>query len=130
MVVSGALAYRKLSTTTDVENANPHRLIQLLLDGAVEKINKAKYFMSNKMIAEKGEYISWSISIIGGLQASLDKEKGGEIAENLDRLYDFCSYHLALANMENSTSKLDDVLNVMNQIREGWAGIKAEAEKL
>ncbi|MCO7226148.1 flagellar export chaperone FliS [Pleionea sp. CnH1-48] len=127
MGLTGALAYSKMSTVTSVESADPHRLIQLLIEGAIEKINKAKYFMMKDNIAKKGEHISWSISIIDGLRSSLDLSQGGSVAQNLDSLYDFCTYHLCQANLENDIDKLDEVLAVMNNIREGWEGIREQA---
>ncbi|MGX5174562.1 flagellar export chaperone FliS [Aliikangiella sp. IMCC44653] len=127
MGLTGASAYSKMSTTTGVENADPHRLIQMLIDGSIEKINRAKFFMKNNKIAEKGQHISWAISIIGGLKGSLDKEKGGDLATTLDTLYEFCSLKLVEANLENSSEKLDEVLQVMQQIKEGWDGIREQA---
>ena len=80
MGLSGARAYTNVNATSGVENADPHMLIQMLVDGAIEKINMAKYFMSKNDWAKKGQHVSWAISIVGGLRASLDIEKGGEIA--------------------------------------------------
>ena len=127
MGLTGASAYTNMSATTGVENADPHRLIQMLIDGAIEKINRAKFFLKNKKIAEKGQHISWAISIIGGLRGSLNLEKGGDIAHNLDALYDFCTVTLVEANSENSEEKLDSVLAVMKQVKEGWDGIRDQA---
>lgn len=127
MSLMGVSAYAKTGATTGVENADPHRLIQMLIDGAIEKINRAKFFLSNNKTAEKGRHISWAISIIGGLRGSLDMEKGGEIAQNLDSLYDFCCFTLVEANLENDEAKLNAVLTVMKQIKEGWDGIRPTA---
>jgi flagellar secretion chaperone FliS len=127
MGLSGALAYNKVSATSGVEDADPHMLIQMLIDGAIEKTNKAKYFMNEKKTAQKGQHISWAISIINGLQASLDFEKGGEISTNLNNLYEFCTTTLMHANAENNIEKLDDVLKVMGNIREAWMGIRDKA---
>ncbi len=127
MGLSGALAYNNVNATSGVEDADPHMLIQMLIDGAIEKTNKAKYFMTEKNIEKKGHHVSWAISIISGLQASLDSEKGGEIAANLNNLYDYCTRTLIEANSENNIAKLDSVLGVMNNIREGWNGIREQA---
>lgn len=127
MGLSGALAYNRISTTSVVEDADSHMLIQMLIDGAIEKTNRAKYFMKEKKIDKKGQHVSWAISIISGLQASLDLKQGGEIAANLDSLYNYCTRTLVEANSENDISKLDSVLNIMNDIREGWVGIREQA---
>lgn len=126
MVLSGASAYTKMSATTGVENADPHRLIQMLIDGAIEKINRAKFFMNNNKIADKGQHISWAISIIGGLRGSLDMERGGDISHNLNALYEYCCTELVAANIADSIDKLDDVLAVMQRIKEAWDGIREE----
>ncbi len=129
MSLNAVSAYNKVNTHTGVEGADPHRLIQMLIDGAIEKVNRAKFLMRQKKTAEKGQYISWAISIIGGLRASLDLEAGGELAATLDDLYEFCNYNLLQANIENSEQKLEDVLKVMNDIKEGWDGIREQALK-
>lgn len=127
MGLSGASAYANTSATTGVENADPHRLIQMLIDGAIEKINRAKFFLNNKKIEEKGQHISWAISIISGLRGSLNLEQGGEVAANLDALYDFCCTTLVEANVHNDEEKLNAVLNVMKEVKEGWDGIREQA---
>lgn len=127
MGLSGALAYNNVGAVSGVEDADPHMLIQMLIDGAIEKTNKAKYFMREKKIEQKGQHVSWAISIINGLQASLDIKKGGDIAANLNDLYDYCTHALIQANAENDVEKLDSVIGVMNDIRDGWNGIREQA---
>ncbi|PHS19782.1 MAG: flagellar export chaperone FliS [Kangiella sp.] len=126
MGLSGARAYTNINATSGVENADPHMLIQMLIDGAIEKTNMAKYFMQKKELAKKGQHVSWAISIIGGLRSSLDMKKGGEISKNLDDLYEYCVTTLMEANSKNDLAKLDNVLQVMKTIKEGWDGIRQE----
>jgi flagellar secretion chaperone FliS len=128
MGLSGVRAYAKMNAVTGVENADPHRLIQMLLDGAIEKINRAKFFMLNKDIAEKGRHISWAISIIGGLRSSLSFEKGGELAQSLDALYEYAIFTLVEANTENNLQKLESALQVIQEIKEGWDGIRSQVQ--
>lgn len=127
MGLSGALAYNNVSAVSGVEDADPHMLIQMLIDGAIEKTNKAKYFMKQEKIEPKGQHISWAISIINGLKSSLDTEKGGDVAANLDSLYEYCAFTLVEANANNDLSKLDSVLTVLNEVRSGWNGIREQA---
>jgi flagellar protein FliS len=103
--------------------ASPHRLIQMLMDGVLDKIANAKGHMSRGDIKQKGNFISWAISIIGGLRASLDFEKGGEIAANLEALYDYMERTLVVANAENSIQKLDEVTTLLTTIRDAWVEI-------
>lgn len=121
--------YRKVGTQSEVEFADPHRLIQMLMEGALEKIGKAKTFMEQREIAEKGRHISWAISIIDGLRLSLDKEKGGDIAHNLDALYDYMTRRLVIANAENNTEYLNEVAGLLREIKSGWDGIPEQFRK-
>lgn len=117
-------AYGKQSLDTSVEQASPHKLIVMLFDGAIASLNQAKFHMENAAIAEKGQAISRAIAIIeDGLRLSLDKEKGGELAENLDSLYDYISYRLLLANLENSLPDLEQGLDLLVQLRSSWVEI-------
>jgi len=127
MGFSGATAYAKVNASSGVENADPHLLIQMLIDGSIEKLNRAKFFLNDKNTAQKGTQISWAISIIGGLKASLDMQNGGDIANNLSDLYDYCTVTLAQANVENDEAKIDSVLSVLNEIKIGWDGIREES---
>ncbi len=126
---TGLDQYRKVGAQSEAEFANPHRLIQMLMEGALEKIAKAKGFMEHGNVAEKGRHVSWAISIIDGLRLSLDKEKGGEIAENLDSLYEYMTRRLVQANAENSASYLDEVASLLLEIKSGWDAIPEEVRK-
>ena len=130
MSVRGAATYKNVGNQSGAEFANPHRLIQMLLEGALEKMLIAKTFLERGDIQGKSENISWAIRIVGGLQASLDDEKGGEIAETLGSLYTFVVSHLSLANAENDSQKIDECIDIIRNIKEGWDGISEEAEKI
>jgi len=112
--------YAKTATHSGAAVANPHRLIQMLMEGALEKIAIAKGHMQRKEIADKGKNISWAISIVDGLRMSLDKDKGGDLAERLDALYDYMNRRLMEANLENNVNYLDEVSGLLKDIRSGW----------
>lgn len=120
MKSAGVKAYSQVSVHTDVSQASPHRLIQLLIDAALGKISNAKGLMINSQIAEKGKQIGLAVSIIDGLRASLDKSNGGEIAENLDCLYDYMIRRLTDANITNDVAILDEVSSLLKPIKEAW----------
>ena len=115
--------YKQIGTKVAAETADPHQLIQLLMNGFVEKVNASKYHMNNKNTAAKGENISRAIAILDGLKVSLDMDKGGDIANNLSSLYEYMQKQLLLSNMKDDTSNLDEVISLMNEIREGWDAI-------
>ena len=130
MSLRGAAAYKTVGNQSGAEFASPHRLIQMLLDGALEKMMIAKNAMERNDIQGKAENISWAIRIIGGLQASLDPDKGGEVAETLGTLYNFVVGHLTQANLTNDPAIIDESINIIKNIKEGWDGISDEAEKI
>ncbi len=120
---SALKSYGQVGVQASGAYATPHRLITMLLEGALEKIAQAKGFMSRGEIPEKGSYISWAISIIEGLRISLDAEKGEDIAANLEALYDFMERRLVEANIQNSPEILDEVSGLLHTIKEAWISI-------
>ena len=124
----GAAQYRKVGVQSNVEAASPHKLIAMLLDGAVGKIHAARGLMEQQQTAAKGEQISWALAIIDGLRGALDLKAGGTLANNLDALYDYVMQRLVRANLENDLAALDEVLGLLNEIRAGWNGIAPAGE--
>jgi flagellar protein FliS len=118
--------YHSLGMKTSVEDATPHRLIQMLMDGALDKIAAARGFMERGEIPQKGAHISWAISIIDGLRVSLDKSVGGEIAQNLDDLYNYMMTRLTEANLKNDTNYLNEVSSLLRQIKGAWDAMPEE----
>lgn len=112
--------YNKINLQTSIDSASPHRLIQMLMDGALARLAQAKGHMKANSIAQKGEDISMAISIIGGLRDSLDHQKGGEIANNLDSLYEYMTYRLMESNLKNDVSMIDDVYGLLVEIKSAW----------
>ncbi len=121
--------YKQVGTKVAVDVADPHHLIQMLIDGALEKINSAKYHMVQENIAKKGEDISKAISIVDGLITSLDMEKGGEIAENLLSLYDYMQRKMVEANLDNKMEPLNEVAALLNEIKAGWSAVPQDVRK-
>ncbi len=112
--------YNKINVSSGVEAADPHRLIQMLMQGALEKIAIAKGYLERKNMANKGVHISWAISIIEGLRASLNMDEGGEVANNLENMYEFMIRQLLLANLENDVKLLDEVSELLITIKSAW----------
>ncbi len=121
--------YNKVGVSSGVESASPHRLIQMLMVGALEKINTAKGYMDRGEVSLKGGNISWAISIIDGLRASLDLNTGGEIAQNLDDLYDYMTRRLARANVEDDADILDEVASLLRSIKAAWDEVPERIEQ-
>lgn len=121
--------YTRLALRTDVETASPHRLILLLLDGALDKLRASRAALARGNIAAKGSNITWAMSIIDGLRASLNHERGGQLAANLDALYDYMTRTLLAANLHNDDAKLAEVEKLLGEIRAGWKGIEPQVER-
>jgi flagellar secretion chaperone FliS len=115
--------YNRMAVQGGIEAASPHRLIQMLLDGALEKVARAKGCMQRGEIRDKGQQVGWAISILEGLKASLNKAEGGEIAQNLEDLYIYMERRLIEANRNNDTGILDEVTGLLRQIKEAWDAI-------
>jgi len=119
--INSALSqYQSVSVSSGVEDAAPHRLIQMLMEGALDKIATAKGHMLRGNLAEKGRHISWAISIISGLQSSLDMEGGGEISRNLDDLYDYMVRRLGTAGIDNDPAILDEITSLLVEVKMAW----------
>src|SRR3569832_2724420 len=102
--------YNQVRTHAQIEGASPHRLIQMLMEGALDKIRIAKGFMERRKIPGKVQHINWALSILDGLRKSLDMEKGGDIAQNLDSLYDDMLRRQDDTNKHNEPAKHDEVV--------------------
>lgn len=122
----GIFEYRKVGIQTGVETATPHKLILMLIDGSIEKVQLARGYLERHEIARKCESISWAMAIIDGLRSSLDMAAGGEIAANLDALYDYMLRRLLEANLRNDLEPMDEVVKLLTELREGWHGIGKE----
>ena len=117
-------AYSKLQVDTSTEGASPHKLIDLLFEGAIFAVSNAKGHMQRKEIADKGKKISHAITIIDdGLKNSLDLEAGGDLALNLRALYEYMSHKLVMANVNNDLDALDEVTRLLAELRSAWAAI-------
>jgi flagellar protein FliS len=120
----GVSAYANVGLETGIASASPHKLIVMLYDGALVALLSAKTNIAAGNIAAKGSAISKAISIIdNGLRASLDKNAGGEIAANLDALYDYMSRRLLHANLKNDVTIIDEVHGLLADLRGAWVAI-------
>ncbi len=114
--------YKEIGAQEAVSGASPHRLVQLLLHSALRNITIAKGYMLRKD-NRKGSLISRTISILEELRQSLNFDAGGEIADNLDSLYEYCQLRLLRANLNNDPALLDEVVNLLREIRSAWDAI-------
>jgi flagellar protein FliS len=119
----GLQQYRQGAAQVEVSEASPHRLIELLFEGALTRLAAARGALQAGETARKGELIGKVIAIIEGLRISLDRERGGEIAANLEALYDYMERRLLEGNVRNDSAALGEVAALLREVAAGWQAI-------
>lgn len=123
-------AYTRMDVDMAAMVASPHKLVLMLFEAAVKSVAKARMAMQKNQIKVKCDAIDRAIAIIqDGLQLSLDKKSGGEIAQNLDTLYGYMCIQLALANANNDMTKLDEVGRMLLDFKKSWEQIDPSAQQ-
>lgn len=112
--------YQQVGVKAQVTEADPHRLIQMLMQGGLDRIAQAKGAMEREAFADKGVLIGKAINIIGGLRDALDQDVGGDLADNLDRLYEYMMMRLFEASRHNDVDKLNEVGKLLGEIKLAW----------
>ena len=120
----GINAYQR-QQKSGVEVAKPEQLVATLFDKLMETLARARHFMDVKDFANKADRINLAMDILQVLEQSLDHEKGGELAGNLQALYQYCVRRLTEANASNDLAAIDEVSGLMGEIQEGWQSILA-----
>jgi flagellar protein FliS len=108
--------YRDNQITT----ADPGTILLMLYEGAIDSLKRAKGHLATGNMAEKGKCILRAHDIITQFVASLDYDVGGELAHNLEGLYRFMLDQILLANMENDSSRLQQVILLLSTLKDGW----------
>ncbi|EIK61822.1 MULTISPECIES: flagellar export chaperone FliS [Pseudomonas] len=117
--------YQKVNSHAQVSEASPHRLIQMLLEGGLDRLAQAKGAMSRGDTAQKCVLITKAIDIITGLRQGLDEEKAEDPAaiQQLDSLYEYMNTRLVQANARNDADAIDEVARLLITVKTGWDAI-------
>lgn len=114
-------AYRQVGVQSLVDGASPHHLIKMLFDGLMVSINGARGAIERGDVAEKVRHIGKAVRILQeGLLSALDRERGGELANNLAVLYEYCVGRLTLANVRNDVKLVEEVAGLVGTVAQGW----------
>lgn len=121
--------YRQLGLETQINNASPHKLIQLLMEGVLERLIGAHQAMSKGDVATKGALIGKAMGIISGLRSSLNMDvPNSDLPERLDSLYDYMGRRLLEASAQNNLEILSEVIDLMKTVKSGWDGIETQVQ--
>ena len=124
MTNSGLNEYRKVHASGSLTDASPHRVVQMMLQTALDRLAEAKGHIDRGEPAAKSEAIGKALAIVEALQLSLDLESGGEVARNLNNLYEYMNRTLLQANAGSDGDLIDEVVNLLGEIKSGWDGIE------
>jgi flagellar protein FliS len=102
----------------------------MLMDGALERIAQARGCLLHGTAGDKTRLIHSAVALVDELRNSLDLGGGGEIAANLDDIYDYACRQLIKANLQSRAELLDEVAALMQEIRGAWIALPAEARRL
>ena len=122
-------AYQSVSTHGGVAEADPHSMIQMLMDAAMERMATARGCIERGDIARKARLLHSCVNIIAELRGSLNMAEGGELSQNLSDLYDYMIRRLLTANANSDADCLKEVSTLLDEIRGAWAAIGPEVRK-
>ncbi len=120
--------YQSVDLRATVETASPHKLVAMLLDGALGALAKAKGAIERNSIEERTSSLNKASEIVVSLKGSLDLEQGGEVAANLDALYDYMVSGILEANRNNDAEKVQEIMNLLLEIKQGWSEMPNEIQ--
>ncbi len=126
LIMRTSIKKYKSSFADSVVDADPHTLISIIFKHILINVAIAKGAIPRKEIENKSRALIKAMALVGELQDSIDMEQGGEISINLFDLYQYAIVCLTEANIENNTDKLDEVTNLITNIKEGWEAIPLE----
>lgn len=130
----GAAQYRSVRSHGLVADTSPTRLVQVMFEHILTNLATAQGCMARiennlplSEVTQKLAAMRKAIQLIGQLNVTLDMERGGKIAENLRALYEYMLVRLTLANANNDTRIVAEVVNLVRDIKTGWDGIVTDA---
>ena len=119
-----ASAYKRVGAQTSIEGASPHQVICLLFEALLRSLNSARGAMARGDIETKGEAIGKAVRILEeGLKSGLDMEAGGELAVNLNGVYNYSILRLTTANLKNDVSLVEEVTQLIVPVFDAWKSI-------
>jgi flagellar protein FliS len=119
----GILDWHSVSVHGGVASADPHRLVQMLLDAAAERMVTARGCIERGQIVRKAKLLHSCVILIAELRGTLNLAEGGSLAQNLSALYGYITQQLLLANLNHDSGRISEALGLLGNIRSAWAEI-------
>ncbi|MFZ3124529.1 MAG: flagellar export chaperone FliS [Acidovorax sp.] len=120
-----ANAYQRINVETSMHTIDQHQLVALLYEGVLSSIAAARGALARGDVLGKVNAISKALRIIEeGLITALDRVDGGELAQNLGDLYDYCLHRLIRANARNDDAMMLEVMRLIEPVAQGWNEIR------
>lgn len=126
---SKVAAYQSVSVHGGVAGADPHRLVLMLMDGALERMAIARGCIERGQIAKKAQALHQCVNIVNELRGSLNLSQGGPLAQNLSELYDYMLRQLLRANVDSDSEFIKEVASLMGEVRGAWLAIGPEVRQ-
>lgn len=117
-------SYHNVNLGAQVAHASPVKLVLLLTDGLLEELVRARAHIEARRYESKARSLDRCVDMLNGLSSALDIEKGGEVSENLSRLYDYCAERLYRAGVSLDPTLIDEVTGLLTTLRRGWQGMQ------
>ena len=119
-------AYQSVSVHGGVSSADPHGLVLMLMDGALQRLALARGCLERRETTRKAQLLHSCITVITELRGSLNLAQGGELAQNLSSLYDYMMRQLLRASVEDNQELIREVMGLLGEIRGAWVAIGPE----
>ncbi len=119
-------SYHAVNLHSQAAAASPVQLVLILMDGLYEELARVKAHIAARRYEAKAASLDKCIEILNGLSSALDMESGGEVVENLARLYDYCAWRLTQAGIQLDPALVDEVIGLLDNIKQGWRGVLAK----
>jgi len=119
-----ANAYQRVGVESNMHITDKHQIVSLLFDGLIEALINARGALGRQDVSAKCTATAKALRILQeGLLAGVDKEDGGDLAQNLSALYEYCSNRLILGNARNDDALFLEVQRLIESLAQGWKAV-------
>ena len=122
-------AYKKTNLEAELSVADPHRVIQMMYEGLIERLSQAKGAIMRHDYEYKADRISKAVGIINGLQSALDNRSNPELGQRMFALYDYMKELITKASVSLDTAPIDEVINLILPIKQAWDQIPQDIKE-